>query len=298
MMKNPIGLLAVGHESRPLLRKMQVEAKIRHGMATFYQGNCQGQKVVLAKMAMGKVNAAMAVQSLIDLFDAAPLILSGTAGAVAPEVEIGDVVIGARVIPHDALVYLSEEVKFCGVVASDGQGRRGWVRALQADPHLVQAALSAGKDLLWPRRSGKRIPAVQVGTIVTGDQVIFSQAKKEWLHRTFEALAVEMEGAAMAQVAAANDRPWLVVRAISDQADASTGFDFTPLLDYLDDLPSRWGKIRGWWRKLWYLLSNPSIVLRQTRLRRNADLAAENAACLVEAIMAKLDEQSISDPTA
>ena len=298
MTKKPIGLLAVGHESRPLLGKMQVETKTRHGMATFYQGSYQGQKVVLARMAMGKVNAAIAVQALIDLFDAAPLILSGTAGAVAPEVEIGDVVIGTKVIPHDAGVYLSEGFKFCGVMASDDQGRPGWVRAFQADPHLVQAALSTGEDLLWPRGARKRIPAVRVGTIVTGDQVIFSQAKKEWLHRTFEALAVEMEGAAVAQVAAANGRPWLVVRAISDQADASTGFDFTPLLDYLDDPRSRWDRIRGWGRKLWYLLSNPSITPRRIQLRRNVHLAAENAACLVEAIMAELNEQSISDPTA
>jgi hypothetical protein len=137
-----------------------------------------------------------------------------------------------------------------------------------------------------------------VGTIVTGDQVVFSQEKKEWLHRTFEALAVEMEGAAVAQVAAANGRPWLVVRAISDQADASTGFDFTPLLDYLDDPRSRWDRIRGWGRKLWYLLSNPSITPRRLRMRRNVHLAAENAARLVEVIMAELNEQSISDPTA
>jgi adenosylhomocysteine nucleosidase len=287
MAKQPIGLLAVGHESRPLLGKMQVETRTRHGMTTFYQGSYQGQKVVLAKMAMGKVNAAMAAQSLIDLFDAAPLILSGSAGAVAPEVKVGDVVIGARVIPHDAGVYLSD-FKFCGVVSRDGQGRRGWVRAFQADPHLMQAALSAGDELLWPRGARKRIPVVRVGTIVTGDQVIFSQEKKEWLHRTFEALAVEMEGAAVAQVAAANGRPWLVVRAISDQADASTGFDFTPLLDYLDDPRSRWVRMRGWGRKLWYLLSNPSITPRRIRLRRNVLLAAENAARLVEATIGQL----------
>ena len=287
MTKKPIGLLAVGHESRPLLAKMQVETKTRHGMATFYQGSYRGKEVVLVKMAMGKVNAAMATQSLIDLFDATPLILSGTAGAVAPEVEIGDMVIGARVIPHDAGVYLSD-FKFCGVMASNGQGRRGWVRAFQAEPHLVQAALSAGEDLLWPRASRKRIPAVRVGTIVTGDQVVSSQEKKEWLHRTFEALAVEMEGAAVAQVAAANGRPWLVVRAISDQADASTGFDFIPLLDYLDDPRSRWDKIRGWGRKLWYLLRNPSIALRRMRLQRNVHLAAENAARLVEATIDQL----------
>jgi adenosylhomocysteine nucleosidase len=287
MTKKPIGLLAVGHESRPLLAKMQVKTKTQHGMATFYQGSYRGKKVVLVKMAMGKVNAAMAAQSLIDLFDATPLILSGTAGAVAPEVEIGDMVIGARVIPHDAGVYLSD-FKFCGVMASDGQGRQGWVRALQADPHLVQAALSAGEDLPWPRGSRKRIPAVRVGTIVTGDQVVSSQEKKEWLHRTFEALAVEMEGAAVAQVAAANGRPWLVVRAISDQADASTGFDFIPLLDYLDDPRSRWDKIRGWGRKLWYLLRNPSILPKRMRLRRNVHLAAENAAHLVEATIDQL----------
>ncbi len=288
MTQKPIGLLAVGHESLPLLEKMQVKTKTRHGMTTFYQGSYQGKDAVLARMAMGKVNAAMAAQALIDLFDATPLILSGTAGAVAPEVEVGDVVIGARVIPHDAGVYLSREFKFCGVMASDGQGRQGWLRAFQADPHLVQAALSAGEDLSWPKGSKKRTPAVRVGTIVTGDQVIFSREKKEWLHRTFEALAVEMEGAAVAQVAAANERPWLVVRAISDKADAGIGFDFTPLLDYLDDPRSRWDRIRGWGRKLRYLLSNPLIVPRRARLRRNVHLAAENAAYLVEAMMVEL----------
>jgi adenosylhomocysteine nucleosidase len=288
MTKKPIGLLAVGHESRPLLAKMQVETKTQYGMATFYQGSYRGKEVVLVKMAMGKVNAAMAAQSLIDRFDAAPLILSGTAGAVAPEVEIGDVVIGARVIPHDAGIYLSEGFKFCGVVASDGQGRQGWIRTLQADPHLVQAALSAGEDPPWPRGFRKRTPAVRVGTIVTGDQVICSQEKKEWLHRTFEALAVEMEGAAVAQVAAANGRPWLVVRAISDQADANTGFDFIPLLHYLDDPRWRWDRIRGWGRKLWYLLRNPSITPKRMRLQRNAHLAAENAARLVEATIDQL----------
>jgi adenosylhomocysteine nucleosidase len=302
MTKQPIGLLAVGHESHPLLSKMQVETKARHRMATFYQGSYQGQDAVLVRMAMGKVNAAMATQALIDLFDAAPLILSGTAGAVAPEVEVGDVVIGSKLVSHDAGVYLSEGFKFCGVMASDGQGRQGWVRAFQAAPHLVQAALSAGEDLPWPRGAGKRTPAVRVGTIVTGDQVVFSQEKKEWLHGTFEALAVEMEGAAVAQVAAANGRPWLVVRAISDQADGSTGFDFTPLLDYLDDPQSRWGRIRGWGRKLWYLLCNPTIAPRQMRLRRNAYLAAENAACLVEAMIDQFrnedDEQRGTDPTA
>jgi adenosylhomocysteine nucleosidase len=288
MTKQPIGLLAVGRESRPLVGKMQVETKTQHGMATFYQGSYQGQKVVLARMAIGKVNAAMAVQALIDLFDAAPLILSGTAGAVAPEVEVGDVVIGARVIPHDAGVYLGEGFKFCGVMASDSQGQRGWVRALQADPYLVQAALSAGEDLLWPRGFRKHLPVVRVGTIVTGDQVVFSQEKKEWLHKTFEALAVEMEGAAVAQVAAANGRPWLVVRAISDQADASTGFDFIPLLDYLADRRSRWDRIRGWGRKVWYLLSNPSVTAKRMRMQRNAHLAAENAARLVEATIDQL----------
>jgi 5'-methylthioadenosine/S-adenosylhomocysteine nucleosidase len=288
MTKQPIGLLAVGHEGRPLLRKMQVETKTQHGMATFYQGRYQSQKVVLARMAMGKVGAAMAAQSLVDLFDAAPLILSGTAGAVAPEVEIGDVIVGARVIPHDAGVYLSEGFKFCGVVASDGQGQQGWVRAFQADPHLVQAALSAGDKLLWPRGFRKHAPAVRVGTIVTGDQVVFSQEKKEWLHRTFEALAVEMEGAAVAQVATANGRPWLVVRAISDQADPRMGFDFTPLLDYLDDPRSRWDRIRDWGRKLWYLASNPSITPKRIRMRRNVHLAAENAARLVEATIDQL----------
>jgi adenosylhomocysteine nucleosidase len=283
MTKKPIGLLAVGHESRPLLAKMQVETKTRHGMATFYQGSYLGKKVVLVKTAMGKVNAAMAAQMLIDLFDAAPLILSGTAGAIAPEVKVGDVVIGAKIIPHDAGIYLSEEFKFCGVMASDGQGQQGWVRAFQADPLMVQAALSAGQNLFRSRGFRKRPPVVRVGTIVTGDQVISSQERKKWLHKTFEALAVEMEGAAVAQVAAANERPWLVVRAISDQADASAGFDFIPLLDYLDDPRPRRDRIQSWGRKLWYLLRNPSITPKRMWLRRNAHLAAENAGRLVEA---------------
>ena len=68
-----------------------------------------------------------------------------------------------------------------------------------------------------------RLPVVRVGVIVTGDQLITSTQKVEWLYRVFEALSTEMEGAAVAQVAHIHDIPWVIIRTDSDRADDLAG---------------------------------------------------------------------------
>jgi hypothetical protein len=167
----------------------------------------------------------------------------------------------------------------------------------------VELAQVASQSLTFEQR-GSNIPQVHCGVIATGDQAVFSRAKKEWLRETFEALAVEMEGAAVAQVAIANSLPWLVVRGISDPANESVELDLGKLAIYADQGPgaeliSLAQKLTGLHREVhpvrasvqtrqWqYLLSQPSRIVQALHLQEDLRLAARNAARLVEEVVAR-----------
>jgi hypothetical protein len=144
------------------------------------------------------------------------------------------------------------------------------------------------EGLLWPPGANGQAPRVHVGTIATGDQVILAAEKKDWLTQTFGAVAVEMEGAAFAQVAAANSVPWLLIRSISDSADHQFEFAFELWHDYLDDPQTpraRLGRLRD---RLAYMAGDPQAMLRARRMLGNLRLAAANAARLTEAIVKEL----------
>jgi hypothetical protein len=155
----------------------------------------------------------------------------------------------------------------------DRHGQVGYRWAFEADPGLVELALEAAQALGGEAR---------VGTIVTGNQVIFATARKRWLHRTFDALAVEMETAAVAQVAVAHRLPWIAVRAISDTADDDLALDYGRLRLYLDDERPAWRCRAGRWT---YLATHPGAWRRLRRLSRGLALASEQAARLVEAML-------------
>jgi hypothetical protein len=102
------------------------------------------------------------------------------------------------------------------------------------------------------------------------------------LHRTFDALAVEMETAAVAQAAVAHRLPWVAVRAISDTADDDLALDYGRLRLYLDDERPAWRCRTGRWT---YLVTHPGAWRRLRRLSRGLALASERAARLVEAML-------------
>jgi adenosylhomocysteine nucleosidase len=187
----------------------------------FVTGTLKGRSVVLASSGVGKVNAAMCATLLVDHFMPGEIIFSGIAGSINPELHPGDIVIGEKTAHHDMGTLNPEGMHYRGMRSPvDWQPNPVF---LDADPRLLLAAEAARKRVNLEKiqtSEGERTPAVFRGIIVTGDVFVASPAKKEELRKALNADAVEMEGAAVAQVCRELGVPCLVIRSISDTADA------------------------------------------------------------------------------
>jgi 5'-methylthioadenosine/S-adenosylhomocysteine nucleosidase len=270
-----MGLVAVPREIRPLFELLDQEGEERFGASVLRFGTAGGRPVAFAEVPPGPVNAALGAQALVTHCRVTTLLSFGSAGALAGGLSTGDLVIAQRAIAHDAGTFLGHRFEPSGIVGRGGQGRIGWRRSFEADPGLVALALEAA------RRLGL---SVHTGTVVTGNQAIFSTARRRWLHRTFDALAVEMETAAVAQVAVAHELPWAAVRAISDAASDELILEHGRLRFYLDDGRPAW---RCQAARLAYLLSHPVAWRRLRQLRWGLARASEQASRLVQAMLLK-----------
>lgn len=193
---------------------------------SFVTGKLHNIPVVVAWTGIGKVNAAMTTTLLIEHFKPRDIIYSGIAGGVNPKLDPGDIVIAAETAHHDM-----------GILAEDGFYNRGVINPLDgirnpvylpADPNLLKLAEQAADqvELEKIRTSvGERIPRIIKGIIVTGDVFVASPAKCAELRELLNADAVEMEGAAVAQICYQRQIPHLVVRSISDKADETARVD-------------------------------------------------------------------------
>ena len=187
----------------------------------FVTGMLKGRSVVVASSGVGKVNAAMCATLLIDHFMPGEVIFSGIAGSINPELHPGDIVIGEKTAHHDMGTLNPEGMHYRGM-RSPVDWRPNPVY-FDADPRLLLAAEAARKRVSLEKietSEGERTPAIIKGIIVTGDVFVASPAKKEELRKALNADAVEMEGAAVAQVCRELGVPCLVIRSISDTADA------------------------------------------------------------------------------
>lgn len=177
----------------------------------FYRGLIGGKEVVVVRSGVGKVNAAMCVQILVDRFAVDGIVNTGIAGSLRTEINIGDMVLSTDAVQHDM------DATMFGY--QPGQIPQTDVFAFEADAKLREAA----------RDCCLRVnPEIQVfeGRVLTGDQFISDKARKNWLVETFDGYCTEMEGAAIAQTAYLNHVPFLIVRAISDKADDSAVVDY------------------------------------------------------------------------
>ncbi|CAN5603526.1 5'-methylthioadenosine/adenosylhomocysteine nucleosidase [soil metagenome] len=204
-----IGIIGAMDEAMACMRDALAGAEEQLGGGfTLYRGELEGKEVVVSKSGIGKVNAAVSTQCLL-LEGVDAVIFTGVAGALDPELGVGDLVVSTDLVQHDvdvsALGYALGEVP--------GEGL-----AWAADARLHELALAAAREA----------PDVQVkaGRIVSGDQFIADAAKVRWLRRTFGAVCAEMEGASAAQVCARYRVPFVVVRSISDAADDHAEGDF------------------------------------------------------------------------
>jgi adenosylhomocysteine nucleosidase len=177
----------------------------------FMMGHLRGKSVVVVKCGIGKVNAAVCAQALIDLYAVDYIINTGVAGSLSTNVSIGDVVVSNDLCYHD--VDVTAFGYSYGVLPAMTEP------TFKADEKLISIA-KASADAVC-----KDVKAV-VGRVASGDQFIADGVTKERIVSRHGALCVEMEGAAIAHVCTLNRVPFVVIRAISDEADKAANMSF------------------------------------------------------------------------
>ncbi|MHC4204975.1 MAG: 5'-methylthioadenosine/adenosylhomocysteine nucleosidase [Planctomycetota bacterium] len=186
----------------------------------FVTGRLHDRDVVVVWTGVGKVNAAMTTTLLIEHFKPENIIFTGIAGAVNPDLRPGDIVIGERTAHHDMGTVWPEGLFVKGVKSRlDGIENPVF---FPADEKLLTLAQKAAERIDMRRvelAAGQRISKIITGVIVTGDSFIASTEKCAELRKKLEADAVEMEGAAVAQICYQRQIDHLVIRSISDSAD-------------------------------------------------------------------------------
>lgn len=209
---NTIGIIgAMEEEIIAIRRKMKITDTITIASMEFYMGRIGEQNIVLVRCGIGKVNAAICTQILIDHFKIAYIINTGVAGGLYPEINIGDIIISSDTVEHDM------------DVTTFGH-KRGFIPRMdmhffEADKWLVEVAKNAAEKAKGDHK-------VYVARIASGDQFISSMKVKEDIYTTFTAYCAEMEGAAIAHTCFLNKIPFVIIRAISDKADQSAEVNF------------------------------------------------------------------------
>ncbi|WP_332775372.1 5'-methylthioadenosine/adenosylhomocysteine nucleosidase [Polaromonas sp.] len=212
-------LSALAEEQHGLLDLLLQPQKISHAGRDFWQGDLHGQPVVLALSRVGKVAAATTATALIERFGVSRMVFTGVAGGMGPGVNVGDVVVAADFVQHDldaSPLFPRYEVPLYG------QTR------FACDTALTTRLLAATHAALALTPTGTRI---HQGLIASGDRFVSAAAESGALQAALssaghEVLAVEMEGAAVAQVCFDYGVPFAAVRTISDRADDQAHVDF------------------------------------------------------------------------
>ena len=207
-----IGIIgAMELEVETLKSRMQVSRKLTKANMEFNEGTLNGAEVVIVRSGIGKVNAALCVQILADVFEVTHIINTGVAGSLNSKLDIGDILISRIALHHDMdatnFGYQLGEVPQMGI------------KEFPADERLIELAEG---------NCAKVLPEIHtlVGRVVSGDQFIADKAVKEKLIANFAGDCCEMEGASIAHGAYLNGIPFVILRAISDKADDSAQMDY------------------------------------------------------------------------
>lgn len=221
-------LSALAEEQHGLIELLHRPHKTSHAGRDFWQGELHGQPVVLALSKIGKVAAATTATALIERFGVARMVFTGVAGGLGAQVQVGDVVIATEFLQHDLDVsplFPRYEVPFYGKARFPGDA------ALTALLHSAATDALAAPDAT---AAGLRFPQALVhrGLLASGDRFVSGADESRVLQATLAdaghlVLAVEMEGAAVAQVCLDYGVPFAAMRTISDRADDSAHVDFS-----------------------------------------------------------------------
>jgi adenosylhomocysteine nucleosidase len=213
-------LSALPEEQAGLLALLDKPECVQRAGREFWCGTLHKRPVVLALSRVGKVAAATTATTLIEYFGVRSIVFTGVAGGLAAHVQVGDVVIGSQYVQHDmdaTPLFARYEVPLYGRSHFD------------ADAKLVAIVLEAARTKSFradDSEVSKNVRAHQ-GLIASGDCFVHSAAEVQALRAALpDALCVEMEGAAVAQVCFDYQIPFVAVRTISDRADDNAHIDF------------------------------------------------------------------------
>ena len=207
-----IGLIgAMDAELDTLKSSSSITKKTTIASMEFCEGTLEGKNVVIVKCGMGKVNAGICAQALINQFGCTKIINTGVAGSLDSKIGIGDLVISTDAVQHDFdvsyLEFKKGEIPYTGLVA------------FEADKDMRKKAVDAIKS---------EVPEISYfeGRVCSGDQFISTNEQKDNIIKNFGGLCCEMEDAAIAQVCYLNSTPFVIIRAISDNPNETMLEDY------------------------------------------------------------------------
>lgn len=204
---------AMPEEIAPLLEKVGEYKLTEYAGNKYYQASYAGHNLVIAYSKIGKVFSTLTATTMIQKFGAELLLFSGVAGAVNPNLKIGNLIAATKLCQHDLDItafghpygYVPEGKQF-----------------VEADAGLISKAKAVAKEMNLE---------LMEGIIATGDQFVADPERNRWIADTFKADALEMEGASVACVCDAMNVPFFILRAISDAADMDASFSFDEFLE-------------------------------------------------------------------
>lgn len=206
-----IGIIgAMDEELELLLKGMELEKIESKAGMVFNFGKISNKNVVIVRCGIGKVNAAICTQILVDDFSIDCVINVGVAGGIGKEIYPGDIVIANNLVEHD--------MDTTAFGDKHGQIPRMDTFDFKCNKELIEKAKKACE--------GFKEHNVFVGRIVSGDQFVADLDKISWLDKEFGAMACEMEGGSIAHTAYINKIPFVVIRSISDNANNGASMDY------------------------------------------------------------------------
>jgi len=204
---------AMPEEVAPILERLDDVEEVNYAKNKYYKAKYKDIEVVVAYSKIGKVFSTLTAATMLQMFACDLLLFTGVAGAVNPELKIGDLVVASKLAQHDLDITIFGH--------PHGYVPEGSVY-VEADRDLIGLSKIVASEMSV---------SVKEGIIATGDQFIASQERKNFIAKTFKADALEMEGASVAVVCDALGIPFFILRSISDSADIDAGFNFEEFVE-------------------------------------------------------------------
>lgn len=204
---------AMREEITPLLEFFKDYKEIKYGDNIYYEVKFENIDLIIAYSKIGKVFSALTASTMITKFDCTQLLFSGVAGGINPRLDIGDLIVADKLCQHDVDITAF-----------------GHPSGFIPESSVYINTNKTLKELLIKVCQELDINVVS-GIIATGDQFVADEQRKEFILKTFNADALEMEGASVAVVCNALNIPFVVLRSISDSANGEANIDFDAFLE-------------------------------------------------------------------